>query len=1330
MKKFLILITLSVLLFASRSYSDLSIKYIEKNSIKEKIMPDGSFAVGLASKDSLLETLFFGPNIERRVVIEFKTNPIKTYKGQKDFNFIENSKQIELINAEHSKFKLDLESIVNNRDKLNNAALLDSEYRINYTYRIALNGLSLTSPQWLIDEIKTLDYVKKIHYTFEVSICDDLSNSLIKADSVWNNLGATGEGILIAIIDTGIDPNHSVLNNEKVIGGYNFVSNNSNYFDDHSHGTHCAGIAAANGNGLTGVAPDASLLAVKVLNAGGSGSSDQIIAGIEYSLDPDGNPNTNDGADIISMSLGGSGSPDDEMSSAVNNAVENGCFCAVAAGNAGSGLYTVQSPGCALKVATVGACDNNNAMANFSSRGPNGYNFDIKPDIIAPGVNIYSSIPNNGFDSKSGTSMATPHVAGAAALIKQIHPNWTPEQIKSALMQSAYNTGAEVWAQGSGRLDVLKAAQMQSVLSPASLSFGLIPNYQSLWSKSDTLTLFNLSEETLNYNISIEHNIPYGFSYSLEPESVQLDANTSAQIIFTISVDNSVFPISEANPPTYHGKIVAQAEAGTVESNFVFAKARMFNISFDEMPVMVSIHNRKNLSYTHIWKQYINQVVPIDTFDIIAFFHDDSGFTYLVKEDIIVQSDSGLNVFIPKSEAQHYISFNYQDANGNAIFVSDVGLIEIYHYQGYGFFTFGGMTSNMHFSSFSDRYKFKNIRNAYFNAGNNNYDSYTTSFSILNGMDYSETIFINPNTSKKINHNYELNGRNGNYFVSDWVGNNYLATATTSSTYNSFRPPYIKNNYYRFCGNTDYWKQKSYTTLLGDFSTEFLASPVIKFIDDTVHFFNFNKNDKILHFGKKDDTIRVNQSFPVFKSRTNNQSNKLVLNAYDFLIVSYPSIFQDVYGYNEEKNIELKLKNIYGELVDSTMIPNLLNNAYENNSLYPGFYELELKCDNNFVGNYQGNAIATLRFSNSRDDKNPPYIKKLLFSSDGLIKPYYYVNETIDMECSLGDDYAVQNADFFCRNIEDEEWQFIDANYSYSSNTYSASLDASTLLGYSSFKIVAKDFLNNELEYVINPAFLVKLSAPTLLEPLDSSTMQSATPTFKWTKLGDDLRYTILVSTDMQFNNIVINKSLRDTSYTPELMLNHNKKYYWKVKAVGVNNESSDWSSVWNFKTAPYKISLNAGWNVISSYVIPNSSNLDIMFSSIMDDLVVIRNTSGFAYYPQYNVNTIGNWNYKQGYRVYLRNPVELTIVGADAKPEASQINLNAGWNLVAYLRKSPMPLEEALSSIYENIRAVKNPAGQITFPFYGFNKIEYMLPGEGYWIYLNSPSILMYPGN
>lgn len=165
--------------------------------------------------------------------------------------------------------------------------------------------------------------------------------------------------------------------------------------DDHGHGTHCAAIAAGNGF-LKGVAPDATLYGIKVLNRFGSGTQWSVIKGIEWSLDPNGDGNYNDKLDIISLSLGGrSGHPDDPVSLAIDSAVNHGVVAVVAAGNRW-GLRTITTPGTARNAITVGASDKNLNPAFFSSKGPvSWYNphlqkedLLLKPDVSAPGVDI------------------------------------------------------------------------------------------------------------------------------------------------------------------------------------------------------------------------------------------------------------------------------------------------------------------------------------------------------------------------------------------------------------------------------------------------------------------------------------------------------------------------------------------------------------------------------------------------------------------------------------------------------------------------------------------------------------------------------------------------------------------------------------------------------------------------------------------------------------------------------------------------------------------------------------------------------------------------------
>jgi subtilisin family serine protease len=269
--------------------------------------------------------------------------------------------------------------------------------------------------------------------------------------------------------------------NDKVIGGYDFVNNDNNPLDDHGHGTHCAAVAAGNGV-LKGVAPNAKILSYKVLNFAGEGQTSSIILAIEKAIE--------DGADILSLSLGADCmlyydeeieewvypeecDPDSPFARVIDNAVDLGVVAVVAAGNVGA-EESIGVPGTARDAITVGAVNKQDVLADFSSQGPVSWknrNGDlqkiVKPDIMAIGVDIcaakymdmgedYRCVDGNHI-KLSGTSMATPHVAGAVALLKQKNLNYSPEDIKNILMDTSKDLGYNPNKQGAGRVDVIRA---------------------------------------------------------------------------------------------------------------------------------------------------------------------------------------------------------------------------------------------------------------------------------------------------------------------------------------------------------------------------------------------------------------------------------------------------------------------------------------------------------------------------------------------------------------------------------------------------------------------------------------------------------------------------------------------------------------------------------------------------------------------------------------------------------------------------------------------------------------------------------------------------------
>ncbi len=267
----------------------------------------------------------------------------------------------------------------------------------------------------------------------------------IHADLAWDKVDLTKRAaITIAILDTGINTSHEDLQG-SIVPGYNFINNNTNPLDGNGHGSHVAGIAAAisnNGKGIAGIAGGVKIMPVKVMDDNGSGSYSNIINGIKYAADH--------GANVISMSLGGPGASQ-SMQEAVNYAISRGVAVVAASGNNNG---AVSFPGNCNGVITVGAVDNNNQRASFSNYGP-------EMDVTAPGVNIISSYKGgaSSYTSMSGTSMATPFVAGVAALVKAANPSLSSTEVTNIIDKSATDLGTTGFDNyyGYGLVDANKA---------------------------------------------------------------------------------------------------------------------------------------------------------------------------------------------------------------------------------------------------------------------------------------------------------------------------------------------------------------------------------------------------------------------------------------------------------------------------------------------------------------------------------------------------------------------------------------------------------------------------------------------------------------------------------------------------------------------------------------------------------------------------------------------------------------------------------------------------------------------------------------------------------
>ncbi|MFF3786472.1 S8 family serine peptidase [Streptomyces sp. NPDC001933] len=370
------------------------------------------------------------------------------------------------------------------------------------------------------------------------------SNAQIGTPKAWE-AGLTGKGVKVAVLDTGADLSHPDLDG-RVAESRSFIEGQE-VADRQGHGTHVVSTVGGSGAGSEGkeqgVAPGATLAVGKVLNDQGTGTESQIIAGMEWAAkDID--------AKIVSMSLGSSEASDgtDPMAQAVNAlSAETGALFVIAAGNYGA-PGSIGSPGAADSALTVGAVDSADRAASFTSKGPRYGDQALKPDISAPGVNILAArsqlVSGSGlYTSKSGTSMATPHVAGVAALLAERHPDWTGAQLKNALMSSSKTLTASSYALGAGRVDVAAAISANvTATGSADLGFYSWP-YETNKPVTKTVTYTNSSDAPVELNLAVE-GMPQGTT-TLADTTLTVPAHGTAQT--TVTGDGAKAPVGNSS---------------------------------------------------------------------------------------------------------------------------------------------------------------------------------------------------------------------------------------------------------------------------------------------------------------------------------------------------------------------------------------------------------------------------------------------------------------------------------------------------------------------------------------------------------------------------------------------------------------------------------------------------------------------------------------------------------------------------------------------------------------------------------------------------------------
>jgi subtilisin family serine protease len=408
---------------------------------------------------------------------------------------------------------------------------------------------------------------RKVWLNKRVRATLDQSVPQVGAPTAWQR-GLTGAGVRVAVLDTGIDTDHPDLVGKTAIS--KDFTGAGGVEDGNGHGTHVSsiitGTGAASGGLYRGVAPDVSLAVGKVLDDDGWGTDDTVLAGMRWAA-------AESGAKVVNMSLGADPTDgQDPMSLAVNTlSREYGTLFVIASGNFGS-ARSVGAPGTADDALTVGSVSKGDELSRFSSQGPRLGDGAVKPEISAPGGGIVAAMPagvpprgepvGDSYQRMDGTSMAAPHVAGAAAVLAQQHPDWSGQALKSALVSSAREVPGGVFAVGAGRLDLARATATPVIATAAVSTYLPWPNSGSR--ERRTVTMTNTGDAPVTLALSAElvdeqgQPAPAGL-VTLPVSSVTVPAGGSAPVELLVTGQ-------EGGSGTYSGVLVATDAGGTVST--------------------------------------------------------------------------------------------------------------------------------------------------------------------------------------------------------------------------------------------------------------------------------------------------------------------------------------------------------------------------------------------------------------------------------------------------------------------------------------------------------------------------------------------------------------------------------------------------------------------------------------------------------------------------------------------------------------------------------------------------------------------------------------------
>ncbi|MBX3042936.1 MAG: S8 family peptidase [Candidatus Kapabacteria bacterium] len=1165
--------------------------------------------------------------------------------------------------------------------------------------------------------------------TVLIGICDSgtdwTHNDLV--ENLYQNLGedADGDGLTIEyiggqwVLDPGdlndIDDDGNGYVDDLI--GWNFVTddgtaaNNPKAVIPNKHGTHVAGIAAAKTNNSTGIASiswNVKYLPTKNGNNSGSTSIINGYSGIIYLAEM--------GADIINCSWGGY-SYSKANQEVIDYVKSLGSYLVISAGNNSNNTRTY--PADYKGVLSVGSVAQSDAKAYYSSYG-------AWVDVAAPGgdwfgdARILSTVPNNGYEVMQGTSMASPLVAGLLGLMKSYNYDYTNDELTEILLANSDDISSPLGnynnLMGFGRINAEKSlefpnAKMTNKLKILPAGFEFIPNKDNY-----------APDENISIVVHADNFNPlYG----------------SSNVSFELTQQENILNIlSGSGNCTFTGdsRIKLDTLKVKVKNNInkAFAKANLaLTFTTD-----VGIIGDSTFNFE------INIVDPDKVPKVFAYnaFSQDSD--PISPLSFIINDATNLNFLTADRSPVFARGGTWFEGKWYCIEDDGTGSLKLVTYDT----TNGQRTIVMNFDIPVNGLAYDPETNLIWAVGGLNGQSFYTvnpksgSVKLVQEFDYG-MLLINLACDK-----------DGNLFMIDIEDDNIL-------------------QYDKWEGDFPFWKDLNADYNFAQ-SMEYDLDNEMLYLSSYFYDSESNLNSEISYFDfdnssvMKLSDVKNNNEITALAVPHNYKPNKIDLVQPEFATIMQSNIVLKWNQFQNAEGYKLHFADNY-DFIDEDII-NLNDTMYvfdETPVLGKYYWYVEANLPggaNEFSGKWMFE-IADIYCAPFTDECDE-YIGKFEFntisntSGCGLLNghsDYKHIQTTV----VRGAEYQIKvtnpvqyNGDKvgvwidYNQNEEFDTEELIILNSTDGNKTFLKNITIPNDAELGKTRLRARIVYNIDLDpcdysdYGESEDYSVIITdIPAVITTIATNVRSTSAKTGGEVTSEGGLEVTSkgVCWSDNPNPDITDNKTIDGTGggvFVSNITgLTEGTKYYYRAYAT--NSLGTSYGTEYELTTGTGDeqiITLNSGWNLISSFIAPDDSSIPAIWNDVKDNIVLVKNNAGKTYLPLFDVDNIVNWHNYEGYQVYTSQSVELVIAGTEVVPEDHNIALGSGWKIVSYLRNNPLNIVDAMATLTDDDALViaKNNSGGTYLPMFGINNIGNMQPGQGYQIYLSKNSILTYPQN